>query len=255
MGAGRLAGSVAIVTGASDGIAESIARTLAREGASVALVSRSLARTERVAREIEAGGGTALGLEADVRRAQDVRNMVKAVLDRFGKVDTLVNGVGGFSGKSGIEDISEAQWDDVIELNMKTAFLCAQAVAGPMKAQRSGRIVNIGSQAASGPNAHADSFLPYGTAKSGLIGFTKHLAKQLGPHGITVNAVSPGTTLTTRSRGNRDAASIERIKAQNPMGTLIETQDTAEAVLFLVSEAGRYITGVNLNVNAGTMIV
>jgi 3-oxoacyl-[acyl-carrier protein] reductase len=243
------------VTGASDGIAESIARTLAREGASVALVSRSLERTQRVAREIEADRGSALALEADVRRAEDVRNMVKAVLERFGKVDILVNGVGGFSGKAGVEDISEAQWDDVIELNMKTAFLCAQAVVAPMKAQRSGRIINIGSQAANGPNAHADSFLPYGAAKAGLIGFTKHLAKQLGPHGITVNAVSPGTTLTTRSRGNRDAASIERIKAQNPMGTLVEPRDTAEAVLFLVSDAGRYITGVNLNVNAGTMIV
>jgi 3-oxoacyl-[acyl-carrier protein] reductase len=243
------------VTGASDGIAESIARTLAREGASVAIVSRSLDRTQHVARQIEADGGTAVALQADVKRAEDVRDMVKAVLERFGKVDILVNGVGGFKGKAGIEEISEAQWDDVIELNMKTAFLCAQAVAGPMKAQRSGRIVNIGSQAGSGPNAHADSFLPYGAAKAGLIGFTKHLAKQLGPHGITVNAVSPGTTLTTRSRANRDAASIERIKAQNPMGTLVEPQDTAEAVLFLVSEAGRYITGVNLNVNAGTMIV
>ena len=255
MGEGRVAGSVAIVTGASDGIAEAIARTLAREGASVAVVSRNLVRTQRVAGEIEAAGGSALAFQADVRRSHDVRNMVAAVLDRFGKIDILVNGVGGFSGKAGIEEITEAQWDDVIDLNMKTAFLCAQAVVGPMKAQGGGRIVNIGSQAGSAPNPHGDSFLPYGAAKAGLIGFTKPLATQLGPYGITVNAVSPGTTLTTRSRGNRDAASIERIKAQNPMGTLVEPEDSAEAVVFLVSEAGRYITGVNLNVNAGTMIL
>ena len=255
MAEGRVAGSVAIVTGASDGIAEAIARTLAREGASVAVVSRNLVRTQRIADEIEAEGGSALAFQADVRRSHDVRNMVAAVLDRFGKIDILVNGVGGFSGKARIEEITEAQWDDVIDLNMKTAFLCAQAVVGPMKAQGSGRIVNIGSQAGSAPNPHGDSFLPYGAAKAGLIGFTKHLAKQLGPYGITVNAVSPGTTLTTRSRSNRDAASIERIKAQNPMGTLVETQDSAEAVVFLVAESGRYITGVNLNVNAGTMIL
>ena len=255
MGEGKVAGTVAIVTGASDGIAESIARTLAREGASVAVVSRNLVRTQRVADEIETAGGSALAFQADVRRSHDVRNMVNAVLDRFGKIDILVNGVGGFSGKAEIEEITEAQWDDVIDLNMKTAFLCAQAVVGTMKAQGSGRIVNIGSQAGSAPNPHGDSFLPYGAAKAGLIGFTKHLAKQLGPYGITVNAVSPGTTLTTRSRGNRDAASIERIKAQNPMGTLVEPEDSAEAVVFLVSEAGRYITGVNLNVNAGTMIL
>lgn len=254
MAQGRVAGSIAIVTGASDGIAESIARALAREGASVAVVSRGLERVQRVARDIEAVGGSALALEADVTRAKDVREMVKSVLDRWGRVDVLVNGVGGFRGKASIEDITEAQWDEVMTLNMKTAFLCAQAVAATMKARGSGRIINIGSQAGSGPNPHGDSFLPYGAAKAGLIGFTKHLAKQLGPYGIAVNAVSPGTTLTTRSRKNRTEADIARLKAETPMRTLVETQDTAEAVVFLASEAGRYITGVNLTVNAGAMI-
>lgn len=254
MAQGKVAGAITIVTGASDGIAEAIARALAREGASVAVVSRDLERVQRVARDIEAAGGSALALEADVTRAKDVREMVKSVLDRWGRVDVLVNGVGGFRGKASIEDITEAQWDEVMTLNMKTAFLCAQAVAATMKAQRSGRIINIGSQAGSGPNPHGESFLPYGAAKAGLIGFTKHLAKQLGPYGIAVNAVSPGTTLTTRSRKNRTEADIARLKAETPMRTLVETQDTAEAVVFLASEAGRYITGVNLTVNAGAMI-
>lgn len=255
MAQGRVAGAITIVTGASDGIAEAIARALAREGASVAVVSRDLERVQRVARDIEAAGGSALALEADVTRAKDVREMVSSVLDRWGRVDVLVNGVGGFRGKAPIEDITEAQWDEVMTLNMKTAFLCAQAVAATMKAQRSGRIINIGSQAGSGPNPHGESFLPYGAAKAGLIGFTKHLAKQLGPYGIAVNTVSPGTTLTTRSRKNRTEADIARLKAETPMHTLVETQDTAEAVVFLASEAGRYITGVNLSVNAGAMIL
>jgi 3-oxoacyl-[acyl-carrier protein] reductase len=255
MAQGRLHGSTAIVTGASEGIAEAIAKTLAREGAAVAVVSRRLERTQRVAGEIERAGGSALALEADVTQADDVRHMVQAVIERWGTVDILVNGVGGFSGKAAIEGISEAQWDSVIELNMKSAFLCAQAVAAPMKEQRRGRIINIGSQAASAPNPHVESYLPYAAAKAGLVGFTKHLAKQLGPFGITVNIVSPSTTLTARARRNVDDANIERLKTHSPMRTLIEPEDSAEAVLFLASEAGRYITGMNLNVNAGTLIL
>src|SRR5688572_7995511 len=166
MGGGRLGGSVAIVTGASEGIAEAIAKTLAREGASVALVSRSLARTSRVAEEIAHEGGTALPLEADVRRVADVRTMVDAVINRWRKVDILVNGVGGFRGKAPIEGISEEQWDEVLTLNIKTAFLCAQAVVPSMKERRSGRIINVGSQTGSAPNPQNDSFLPYGTAKA-----------------------------------------------------------------------------------------
>ncbi|HYC48570.1 MAG TPA: SDR family NAD(P)-dependent oxidoreductase [Burkholderiales bacterium] len=246
---------VAIVTGASGGIAAGIARALAREGARVALVSRSLERTERIARDIEAAGGAAAAFAADVTRADDVLTMVAGVLQRWGHVDVLVNGVGGFHGKASIEEITEAQWDEVMALNMKSAFLCAQAVARPMKARRSGRIINIGSQAASGPNPHANSFLPYGAAKAGLIGFTKHLAKELGPFGITVNAVSPGLTLTERAKKNRDAATLQRIVASTPLRTVVEPEDTAAAVVFLASAAGRYITGVNLNVNAGAAIL
>jgi NAD(P)-dependent dehydrogenase (short-subunit alcohol dehydrogenase family) len=252
---GRLAGSTAIVTGASEGIAEAIAHTLAREGASVAVVSRNLERTRRVAREIEAAGGKALPLQADVTMSRDVRDMVKAVLDWSGRVDILVNGVGGFTGHGSIEEIAEEDWDRVVALNMKSVFLCAQAVAPAMIEKHTGRIINMGSMAASGPNVHSNSFLPYAAAKAGVVGFTKHLAKQLGPHGITVNAVSPSTTLTARARKNRDAASIERLKSQSPLRTLIDAQDTAEAVLFLVSNEGRYITGINLNVNAGAAIV
>jgi 3-oxoacyl-[acyl-carrier protein] reductase len=254
-GAGRLAGSVAIVTGASEGIAEAIARSFAREGASVALVSRVLSRVQRVADEIAAQGGAAIGVQADVTRAADVSAMVDSVLERWQTVDILVNGVGGFTGHGSILETSEDEWDAVIALNMKTAFLCAQAVVTPMMERKSGRIINIGSQAAIAPAPASNSFLPYAAAKAGLIGFSKHLAKQLGPYGITVNAISPSTTLTARARKNRDAAAIERLKAQNPMKTLVEVEDTAQAAVFLASNEARYITGINLNVNAGTLIV
>jgi 3-oxoacyl-[acyl-carrier protein] reductase len=121
--------------------------------------------------------------------------------------------------------------------------------------KKKGRIISIASGAGVGPNPYAPSYLPYGAGKAGLIGFTKLLARDIGVYGITANTISPGTTLTPRVRKVRDAASIEKIKAQNPMRCLVEPEDTAEAALFLASDAARHITGINMNVNAGNLIV
>ncbi len=252
MGAGRLSGSTAIVTGASAGIGEAIAKTFAREGASVAIVSRNLPEAKRVGAEIEAAGGSALVLQADVTQSREVSGMVQAVLDRWGTIDILVNGVGGWQHLAPVTDISEEEWDRIITLNLKTAFLCIRAVAKTMMQRSKGRIINVGSQSGSAPNPATDSNLPYASAKAGLIALTKHLAKQLGPYGITVNTVSPGTTLTPRVKNVWDAAAIHKKAAMNPLKQLVEPRDTAEAVLFLASDAARYITGVNLNVNAGS---
>lgn len=123
-----------------------------------------------------------------------------------------------------------------------------------MMEKKNGRIISIASGAGIAPNPHAPTYLPYGAAKAGVIGFTRILARELGPHGITVNAIAPGTTLTPRVKKVRDAASVERLIATNPMRALVEPVDTAEAALFLASGAARYITGVTLNVNAGNLI-
>ena len=254
-GTGKLSGSSAIVTAAGQGIGEAIAKTFAREGASVAVADINLAEAKRVGAEIEAAGGSALVIKADVTRAQEVDDMVKAALDRWGTVDILVNAAGGFHRFSPITEISEEEWDRVIDLNLKTTFLCSKAVAKIMMERKKGRIINIVSGAGIGPNPHAPSYLPYGAGKAGVIGFTKLLARDLGAYGITVNAVAPGTTLTPRVKKVRDAESIERIRSMNPMKCLVEPEDTAEAVLFLASAASRYITGVTLNVNAGNLIV
>jgi 3-oxoacyl-[acyl-carrier protein] reductase len=128
-------------------------------------------------------------------------------------------------------------------------------VAKIMMEKKQGRIISIASGAGIGPSPFAPTSLAYGAGKAGLIGFSKLLARDLGAYGITVNTVTPGTTLTPRVRKVRDAASIERIAARNPMKTLVEPQDCAEAVLFLASTESRYITGVNLKVNAGSIIV
>ena len=252
---GRLSGSVAIVTAAGQGLGEAISKMLAAAGASIALVDINQAEAERVCAEIEAAGGSAAAMHTDVTKSDEVNKMVAAVVQRWGTVDILVNAAGGFTKFAPITEIAEDEWDRVITLNLKSAFLCTQAVAKVMIEKRKGRIVSIASGAGVGPRSHAPSYIPYGAAKAGLIGFGKLLARDLGEYGITVNTVTPGTTLTPRVRKVRDAASIEKIKQQNPMRSLVEPEDTAEAVLCLASGAARYITGVNLNVSAGNLIV
>ncbi len=253
--AGKLFGSTAIVTAAGQGLGEAIAKKFASEGANVALVDINNAEASRVCGEIEAAGGAAVVLPTDVTRADEVTKMVNAVVGRWGTVDILVNAAGGFTQFAPITEIAEEEWDRVITLNLKSAFLCTKAVAKIMMEKRKGRIISIASGAGVGPRTHAPSYLPYGAAKAGLIGFGKLLARDLGEYGITVNTVTPGTTLTPRVRKVRDAASIEKIKMQNPMRSLVEPEDTAEAVLFLASGAARYITGINMNVSAGNLIV
>ena len=195
-----------------------------------------------------------MAIQADATRSQEVAGMVKGVLDRWRTIDILVNGVGGFFRFAPILEIPEEEWDRVIVLNLKSTFLCSQAVAKTMMERKKGRIINIASLGGLGPNPYAPSYLPYGSAKAGVIGFTKHLAKELGPYGITVNAISPSTALSPRVKKVRDPETLKKIAAMNPMGHLIEPQDCAEAALFLASQESRYITGVNLNVNAGTLM-
>jgi NAD(P)-dependent dehydrogenase (short-subunit alcohol dehydrogenase family) len=252
---GRLSGSVAIVTAAGQGLGEAISKMLAGAGASIALVDINLEEASRVCAEIEAAGGSVVVLPTDVTKSDAVNKMVDAVVQRWGTVDILVNAAGGFTKFAPITEIAEEEWDRVITLNLKSAFLCTKAVTKIMIEKRKGRIISIASGAGVGPRSHAPSYIPYGAAKAGLIGFGKLLARDLGEYGITVNTVTPGTTLTPRVRKVRDAASIEKIKLQNPMRSLVEPEDTAEAVLFLASGAARYITGVNLNVSAGNLIV
>jgi NAD(P)-dependent dehydrogenase (short-subunit alcohol dehydrogenase family) len=252
MEGGRLAGLTAIVTGASAGIAENVAKTFAREGARVAVVSRNVTEGRRVVGEIEAAGGAVMMIEADVTKAQDVDRMVAAVTQRWGRLDILVNGVGGWQKLAPVTDITEEDWDRVIEVNLKSVFLCVRAAAKVMVAQKKGRIINLGSQSGVGPNLGTNSNLPYAASKGAIITLTKHLAKQLGPDGITVNCVSPGTTLTPRVAKLWDKPTQDKKAATNALRSLNEPQDSADAILFLASDEARHVTGVNLNVNAGS---
>ncbi|MES2564464.1 MAG: SDR family oxidoreductase, partial [Pseudomonadota bacterium] len=209
---------------------------------------------ERVAAQIVATGADAISLEVDVTHTPAVEAMVRTVLERWSTIDILVNAAGGFHRLAPITDITDEEWDRVITVNLKSTFLCSRAVAPTMIERRKGRIINIASGSGIAPNPYALTYLPYGAAKAGVINFSKVLGRDLGQYGITVNAISPGTTATPRVVKVRDAASMQRIAEQNPMRKLVEVEDTAEAALYLATPEARYVTGVNLNVNAGNLM-
>ncbi len=255
MSAGRMAGSVAIVTGASAGIGETTAITFAREGAKVAIVARNQTELQRVAGIITAAGGEALVVKADVTVTAEVEAMVKTVMAQWGRIDILVNGVGGWTRLAPLIDIPDEEWDATLTLNLTSTFRCTRAVAKIMIAQKSGRIINMASQSGVGPNTGTGSNIPYACSKAAVIALTKHLAKQLGPDGITVNTVSPGTTLTARVAGVWDVPTQQKKAAGNALRCLVEPQDSADACLFLASSEARHITGLNMNVNAGSAMI
>lgn len=246
---GRLAGKAAIVTGGGGGIGEAIARTFAREGAGVAVVDLKEDLAKGVAEAIEREGGKALALAADVTKAADVEAMVRANLAAFGHADILVNNVGGYATLRTTWEIEESEWDFIVALNLKSAFLCSKAVIPHMLARKSGRIVNLSSIV--GRSAPTLSAAHYSAAKAGVRGLTWHLARELAPHGITVNAVAPWLTLTDRIKKLRSPEVDAALKAQTPMGRFAEPQEVAEAVLFLASDAAAYMTGATLDVNGG----
>lgn len=245
----------AIVTGAAKGIGEVIARTLAREGASVVIADHGLEGAKQVASEIEASGGSAMAIKVDVTRPQEVAKMVEEVLNRWNAIDILVNNAGGFKKAFPIVETTDDEWDQIMALNLRSVFLCCRAVAKHMMEWRKGRIINMASRGGVHPGSAGLANIAYATAKGGVITFTKQLATQLGPYGITVNSIAPNTTLTPQVKKVWDEERIRRVAGMIPMGHLIEPQDVAEAALFLASEGSRYITGINLNVNGGAVMI
>jgi 3-oxoacyl-[acyl-carrier protein] reductase len=252
--AGRLAGDVAIVTAGGAGIGEAIARIFAREGAAVAVVDIDTADADRVAGEIAAAGGTAFAMTVDVTKSDKVDAMVAEVVKRCGKVDILLNGAGGWTRIQPLVEIPDEEWLRLVELNLHSAFYCTRAVVRVMIENGGGRIISLASNAGIAPSPVSKSCLPYVAGKSALIGITKFMANDLGPHNITVNCVAPGTTLTPRVKKARDQATIDRLIATNPLRRLVEVEDAAEAALFLASKAARNVTGITLQVNAGKLI-
>jgi 3-oxoacyl-[acyl-carrier protein] reductase len=238
---------VALVTGGSRGIGAAIAQGLAEAGAAVGLCARHLEAAVRVAKAIEARGGRALAVEADISRAEDADRVVAACLDRFGRIDILVNNAG--STRDGlILRMKDEDWDQVLSVHLDGAFRCARAALRPMLKQRQGgRIINIGSVVGSMGNAGQAN---YAAAKAGLIGLTKALAREVASRGVTVNAVSPGFIDTDLTAGLPEAVR-QTYLTQIPLGRFGTVAEVAAAVTFLASDSAAYITGQVIHVNGG----
>ncbi len=242
-----LEGKSALVTGASGGIGGAIAAALADAGAAVALnYSRNAARAEEAVEKIVASGGSAFAVQADVTDPDAVDAMIAQVTERFGRLDILVNN-SGVTRDGLLMRMKEEEWDTVLDINLKGAFLCARSAVKGMMKRRSGRIINITSVVGVIGNAGQTN---YCASKAGLIGFTKALAKEVGSRGITVNAIAPGF-IATEMTANLPQEAGDRIKASIPLGTFGDPADVAAAVAFLASDAAQYITGHTLHVDGG----
>ncbi len=246
----RLKNKVAIITGASQGIGLGIARAFAREGARLALWDFNAATLEKALAEVLESGAGAAAFRVDVSCKTQVDDAARKVKEKWGAIDILVNNAGIYEVLP-IEEISEAQWDRVLAVNLKGAFLCCQAVIPHLKSQGGGRIINMASSAGKvGGNAAGAH---YSVSKAGVICLSKQLARELGPYNITVNAVAPGRVDTPIIRIVSDEEN-EAFRLRTPLGRLGTPEDIANAVVFLASEEASFITGEILDVNGGLLI-
>ena len=244
-----VSGRVAFVTGASQGIGRACALALAEGGASVALAARNEEKLAAVVKEIEARGAQAAAFRMDVSKEDDVKAAVKSAVERFGKIEILVNNA-GVTRDTLLLRMKRADWDSVIETNLTGAFLCTQAVIGPMLKQRWGRVINISSIFGQiGQVGQAN----YSASKAGLIGFTMAMAREVASRSITVNAVAPGYIETAMTEGLSDDLKA-KVGEMIPLGRPGTDMDVAHAVRFLASEEAGYITGHVLKVNGGMLM-
>ncbi len=245
-----LANKTALVTGASRGIGRATAIELAKAGAKVAVnYAGNRAAAEEVVALIEAAGGQAFMVQADVGDSAAVDAMVKSVVERFGSIDILVNNA-GITRDNLIMRMKEEDWDAVIHTNLKGIFNCTKLVSKLMMKQRYGRIVNLTSVVGVMGNAGQSN---YAAAKAGVIGFTKSMAKELASRNINVNAVAPGYISTDMTADLPEQAKTD-LQSQIPLQRLGNPADVASAVLFLVSPGADYITGQTLHVDGGMVM-
>ncbi|MGM0750395.1 MAG: 3-oxoacyl-[acyl-carrier-protein] reductase [Bacillota bacterium] len=246
----NLEGKVALVTGASRGIGREIALELAREGCNVAVnYSGSEAKANEVVDEIKGLGREAIAVQCNVSDSEAVQAMVKETIGQFGSVDILVNNA-GITKDNLLMRMKEAEWDDVININLKGVFLCTKAVTRQMMKQRSGRIINISSiVGVSGNPGQAN----YVAAKSGVIGLTKTTAKELAPRGITVNAIAPGFISTDMTDQLPEDVRNEMLK-QIPLSRFGDPKDIAKVVTFVASDSAAYMTGQTLHIDGGMVM-
>jgi len=255
----RLRDKVAIVTGSASGFGKAMVKRFAEEGASVVIADINPEGVDTVVRELKQAGRTAMGFKVNVTNRSQLKELMKAAAEKFGRIDILVNNAGVVRPRP-FPEMNDEDWDIVLGVDLKGVFYCVQAVAEYMIKQRYGKIVNISSVAGTGAAPFGGGGSPagncnYASAKAGVIQLTKTLARELGPHGINVNCIAPGFVVTPMSYTTRSQQEIEKhIEARkkstvlNRAGTL---EDIANAVLFFVSDESSFISGQLLCVDGG----
>ena len=239
-------GKVAIITGASRGIGKNIALELATSGAKVVVTARSLSSLEELVKEITDNGGEAIAVQADVAVADDVKSIFSSAVEAFGRVDILVNNA-GITKDGLLLRMRDEDWDQVLDINLKSAFLCTRAAVKLMSKQKWGRIINISSVVGEMGNPGQAN---YCASKAGLIGLTKSVALEFARRNITVNALTPGFIVSDMTEDLPEKTKDE-LTSKIPLGRLGESKDISAAVLFLTSENAGYITGQVLGINGG----
>ena len=248
-----LEGQVALITGASSGIGRTTAEKMAELGAKVGVnYCKNQAGAEAAVAAIKKKGGDALAVQADVTKATDVARMVAQVRSRWDKIDILVNDAGDLFARTPLPEMTEEYWDRIMDLNLKSVFLCINAVWQEMAARKRGIIVNITSVAArngGGPGAAA-----YAAAKGGLVTHTKGMARELAPHGIRVNAVAPGVIATPYHDKYSSAEQLEKFRAMTPVNRIGASEEIADVIAFLSCDESRFMIGENVEVNGGILM-
>ncbi|MEC9257038.1 MAG: SDR family NAD(P)-dependent oxidoreductase [Candidatus Poribacteria bacterium] len=247
----KLCNQVAIVTGAGQGMGAAIANLIAEEGGQVVVSDINEEKALIIAEEIRQKHNQVLAVRADVTKEKDVKMLVATTIEHYGTISILVNNA-GILYPTRIEQITKSEWDQVLDVNLNGTFLCSQAVLETMKKNGFGRIVNISSSA--GRSVSTLGGAHYTAAKAGVLGFTRALAKEVAPFGITVNAICPGLIDTEMVRAECTPEQISAYEVSFPISRLGQPYEIAQLVLFLTTDAA-YITGASIDINGGDLMI
>jgi 3-oxoacyl-[acyl-carrier protein] reductase len=248
-----LAGKTGVVTGGSKGIGAALCRLLVANGVRVAVNARSKEGVDALVAELKSGGGEAIGVLADVSRSEEVARMREAVGAELGDVDLLFAFAGGFGAYTAVHEISDEEWQTILDDNLTSTFLTIRSFLPRMIERRRGSIVTMSS--ISGRYLDAPTTASYAAAKAGVVALTQHAALELGQYGIRLNSIAPGTTLSERVERLLDDDRHRKLAGMSPLGRLGTPEDSAAAALYLASDAASWLTGVTIDVTGGRVML